>query len=978
MREPIDDTASDAYFGRFILSVYYGPAAQANGWFLVGADGSLSVTTNPLPFDSTPLFDIYFVAASGALPAGIRLKSVTNGKYLTAALNSVTAITASADTADEALLFIAAETWPPPFFLAQLLAISPGNPTGHPLWSYTASPLNLVDMPPQNWNEPAVLTMMCVAPGAPSAPPRLVGGNAGKAAVATSPAGAASTAAAPAFPYFAGKYALSSPQDWVFVQDQSGGWIVRDPDGGANIAYQAFPTDGSGLFVGYFQTATTGCMQAGNATGEFLTLQLQVMITMGAATIATAPAMDFTQLGTFFGASFLTPNDTTMTRVVAGLQDVLAPGAGNLWDGADLSYVDMRTCVGSLTGAAAQWGDANLTGALLTKMDLRAIAIGNKVSFSGASLAGVTFKAGQDLSSANLSGADLSGVDLSHLLLTSANLDGALLAGCTVAGLDLSQATCAATDFSKLDLSTVKLPTATGAMGQGTLGGGAIFVGATVPVASLGADWRNLDLSTTILKPPRATTAAAVNAADVNLHQTVLEGVTFALDAKGNGASLRAADLTGASLRGASLEAADFSSAILYSANLSNADLTSTIWSNAFLGDKQLLFTLSPYAAGDVAALNGGSVPADLATAFASSGHKLASPVVKTRSNSSAWVITDGSTVYSVVASANAFDVLTSGATSAQLIGAHMENANLTGGSFAGVHLKGVQLIGDSATAAAIDFEQADFSGANISSATQGYPDLSGAYLYGANFDNAFLFNASFANALLSPSTNSMPASLSGAMLAAATLTGAQLDGTEMTDALIGLSPQGAPTPFAGVPLFTLDATTYAPVLAALASSGIEKTVAIEKMQAAFASNGISLAGPVYLTFYPSQWGISITDQDDPNSPPTPAAAGWVWTGFMVMAGNPALQGTGDFIVYGTMFWMFAPDLTGALNPEPYIVAATNFTSADIADTTYCPNSLQWSTNLANGIPWEAAMMPSSQGQVKLASQGTGRGSRLA
>lgn len=949
MRELFDQPANGAFFGRYILSIYQGQISpQPTGWLVLAADHSLQLVEDALPLDGSGLFDAYWASASGAFAAGIQFKSVKSGRYLAAKVEPSTPVTATADTAAEALRFVPVQgQWPPQsYYAAQLLAVQPGDPTAYPLWSPPSLSLQVVQAQPLSFLAQPFITMTRVPPGTPPA-------------IASSPAGKPTLGGNPATPYFGGKYVVSGPYDWVNLEVQSGGWIVRNADGAAETAYQAFPPDGSGFFVAYYQTSSSGCLQAGNATGQFLTLQLRTLIKIGPATIATAPGADFTNLGSFWSLGFLNTGDTTTTRMVPGLREMLAPGALHWWDGADLSYVDMRTCVGSLTGAAAQWGNANLTGALLCDMDLGTVNIGNKVNFTRASLARVKFRRGQDLSSANLSGADLSNVDLSAVKLISANLDGARLTDCHLAGVDLSQATCALTDFTALDLTTTTLPVASGAMGQATAHTGAIFVGATVPVASLGTDWRNLNLSTAMLTPVNGTTAAAVDADGVDLHETVLDGLTFAQDAGNKGASFRYADLTSASLRSTSLKAADFSSATLYEADLSDADLTSTSWSNAFLGTKQLLFTLSPYAPADIAALNSGAMPADLNKAFAANDHALQSPEVKTRSNSSAWTVTSGGNVYSVIASANAFAVLTSGRTSAQLTGAYMENANLTGGSFAGVHFKGVQLIGQDANAAGVDFEQADFSGANISSVVSGHPNLSGASLYGANFDGAFMFNVDLSNAFLSPSSNSMPAVLENAMLAGTNLTGAQLDGADMTGAMIGICLQGGANPLAGVPLFTLDAATFTPILDAGAHWGPDAPAAL---QTAFAANGVSLAGTAYFSTgpAPAQWGISLIDDNGDPLPPL-TTAGMIWVAFTIMQGDPKVQGTSDLVVYGTMLWMISPDPTGALNPLPWVVATTKLKPSDMADTTYCPNSRTWATNVANKTPWQAAMMPASR-----------------
>jgi uncharacterized protein YjbI with pentapeptide repeats len=813
----------------------------------------------------------------------------------------------------------------------------------------------------------------------------------------------------PPFPYFAGKYVFAFQQE---------GWVVPAADGTLSLS-QTQPVD-TGIFNLYMQPLFDGSPFGTWPTVSFQTTPTWGFVQIPTVSQFGEPGVEFGQLGidtnvtsvaaapTFallsmfpqfcgFGLLVCSPaelvpelrftpitaiNNTLcmvtavasfsswmeyglqssafagslLTRLVPGLQDLLAPGAGNWWDSADLRYVDMTTCVGFLTGTAAQWGNANLSGAILTKMDLTAVTIGSGVKFTNASLAGVIFKSGQDLSHAALSGADLSGgVDLSTVNLVHADLAGANLTKAVLSGVDLSGAICVGTNFTDTDLLTTKLPTATGMLGQGSATG-ANFTGAKVPVASLASDWRNLVLSTTTLSPLSAT-VTALRADNVTLRETILDGLTFAPDGSNNGASFQSADLTSASLRGVAAESANFSSAILFAANLTNADLTSTVWGNAFAGSKQLLFTLSPFAAGDLATLDSDSVPADLSATFAVNGHALQNPQVTVRSTSGAWLITDGTNNYSVVRAANALDVLTTGRTSAQFTGATLANANLTGGSFAAVQFGGVQLTG-TANASGVDFEQADFGNANISSATPNEPNLQGAYLYGATLDGAFMFNANLTGAYLSPSTASAPATMYGAMLAGATLTGANLDGTVMTGAFIGLQPQGAPSGFSGVPLFTLDAATFTPILNNGANWG---TAAPAALQTAFANNGIALSGPAIFTAYPgqAQWGISLTDANlDP--PPTPATTGWVWTTFTIMQGTSQYQGTSDLVVYGTMFWMFAPNTTGALQPLPYFVAQTTIGQSDLTPTTYCPNSRTWATNQANGVPWEAAMMPAS------------------
>jgi uncharacterized protein YjbI with pentapeptide repeats len=981
------DDPAPTFCGKYVWSL------DPMGWLTAASDGKLAFVTDAFPLDGSGFFNCYALA-NGA----VVVQAAMTLRYLALAPDRVT-IVANAATPAAALQ------------LGVLLNNGGFNNTQF----YSKTPIGYV-CAPGNQGGPALqlgfvdgyngpYSMMCVVPGAPlpllPPPSARLGETAiqrpAREPVAAEPV-AAAAAGAPQFPYFCGKCSL----EWW-----NSGWVFRSGATGVGVTPMAFPTDGSGVFICYSRPPITidgrgPCLvtswQTMPGLGRFLAMPAagQTAIAINASVSKVADATGFATTTTppgFFNTLILCPGtrpllgcygegdfvdnptvrvtdgmgdenwgNALITRVVAGLQDVLAPGAANWWDGADLSYVDMTTCSGSLTGAAAQWGNANFTGAALSNLDLSRVTIGNAVNFTNAVLAGVTFKSGQDLSQAKLTGTDFSSVDLTAVKL-AANLTGTNLTKAVLTGVDLSGATCVGTNFTATDLRTTKLPTATGMLGQGSTG--AIFAGATVPLASLGSDWRNLDLSATRLLPlslllplplSPPVTVTALRADNAKFQETILDGLTLAADAKGHGASFQSADLTNASLQGVAAESANFSSAVLYAANLTNADLTSTVWSNAFAGSKELLFTLSPFAASDLTTLNSGSVPADLSSAFATNDHALANPQVKVRSNSSAWLITDGDNSYSVVRAVNALDVLTTGRTSAQFTGATLANANLTGGSFAGVQFGGVQLTG-TANASGVDFERANFGNANISSATPNEPNLQGAYLYGATLDGAFMFNANLAGASLSGST---PATMHGAMLAGATLTGANLDGTGMTGAFIGLQPQGAPSADYGyVPLFTLDAATFTPILNNGANWG---TSAPAALQQAFASNGISLSGPAIFTAYPGQalWGISLTDANlDP--PPTPATAGWVWTTFMIMQGNPRYQGTSDLVVYGTMFWMFAPDNTRALQPEPYFAALTTIGQNDLTPTTYCPNSRSWATNLANNVPWEAVMMPASQ-----------------
>src|SRR6202451_2636878 len=974
------DDPAPTFCGKYVWSL------DPMGWLTAASDGKLAFVTDAFPLDGSGFFNCYALA-NGA----VVVQAAMTLRYLALAPDRVT-IVANAATPAAALQ------------LGVLLTNGGFNNTQF----YSKTPIGYV-CAPGNQGGPALqlgfvdgyngpYSMMCVVPGAPLPLLPPPSARLGKTAVprpAREPVAAAPVAAAaagaPPFPYFCGKCSL----EWW-----NSGWVFRSGATGVGVTPTAFPTDGSGVFICYSRPPITidgrgPCLVTSWQTmprlGRFLAMpaagQTAIAINANVSTVADATGFAATTTPPgFFNTLILCPGtrpllgcygegdfvdnptvrvtdgmgdenwgNALITRLVAGLQDVLAPGAANWWDGADLSYVDMTTCNGSLTGAAAQWGNANFTGAALNNLDLSRVTIGNAVNFTNAVLAGVTFKSGQDLSQAKLIGTDFSSVDLTAVKL-AANLTSTNLTKAVLTGVDLSGATCVGTNFTATDLGTTKLPLAAGALGQGSTG--ALFAGATVPIAALGTDWRNLDLSAATLLPLSAT-ITALRADHVKLQETILDGLTFATDAHNNGASFQSADLTNASLQGIAAESANFSSAVLYAADLTNADLTSTTWSNAFAGSKQLLFTLSPFATSDLTTLNNGGVPADLSSAFAANGHPLQSPQVKVRSDSSAWLITDGNNVYSVIRAVNALDVLTTGRTSAQFSGATLANANLTGGSFAGVHFKGVQLTG-AANASGVDFEQADFSKANISSGTSNQPNLQGAYLYGANLDDAFMFNANLAGAYLSPSTASAPATLSGAMLANATLTGANLEGTVMTGAFIGLQPQGAPSGFSGAPLFTLDAATFTPILNNGANWGTAAPAALQK---AFANNGIALSGPAFFTAHPgrAQWGISLTDANlDPA--PTPATAARAWTTFTITQGTSQYQGTSDLVVYGTMLWMFAPDLTGALQPLPYAVSvATAISQNDVVATTYCPNSRTWATNLANGVPWEAVMMPASQ-----------------
>jgi hypothetical protein len=107
----------------------------------------------------------------------------------------------------------------------------------------------------------------------------------------------------------------------------------------------------------------------------------------------------------------------------------------------------------------------------------------------------------------------------------------------------------------------------------------------------------------------------------------------------------------------------------------------------------------------------------------------------------------------------------------ANLSGANLSSADLSGANLSGADLRSANLSGANLSSA--DLSGANLSGANLSGANLSSADLSGANLSGANLSSADLSGANLRGANLS-SANLSGANLSGANLRSANLSGAQ------------------------------------------------------------------------------------------------------------------------------------------------------------------------------------------------------------
>jgi uncharacterized protein YjbI with pentapeptide repeats len=638
----------------------------------------------------------------------------------------------------------------------------------------------------------------------------------------------------------------------------------------------------------------------------------------------------------------------------------------NMWVDADFSFVDLRGTAGQFTGAAANWGNANLTQANLSGMDLGGATIGNAANLQGVNASGAAFPEYQNFLNANLSGANLSYVFLSILFSPDVNLGGCNLTGATFAGNQLGQALFENTILDGVDCTKASMPApgsgGTNYFGQGSYDSAATFnpapdangvmQPAIVPASMFGSTWACLNLA-------GATIYTDAPVAGVNAAGAILDGATVAAPGTTSGAVLQKAVFNGASMVGTSLLGADLSGAsfvdvLMYGAHFNGANLSGTTWSSAFAGCKGLFCSLPDPASGDVGQLNTGVIPSDLGQVMTQAGADLSNPSVVPRGPAGQWLITAGGTNYEVLEQGVALNVLSYNQTPATFDGAFLENAVLDNGNFAQASFNGVQWTGAEASGNA-DFEQADFTEANISYLTSGAPALSGGILFGAMFDDSVLINAGLSGAYLGVSANASANSFVSANLFQTCLAGANLAGVNLSNAIVEVSATGAATAFFGAPLFSMPAS-----LAATLNNGGS---AGPEVLAAFPPVLHVTSGTVKVIQESQQWRFSTAD-------PASNAPGVIWSDFMILSpGGPGQ----NMLVYGTAFTLFSAVFgTDKLEQTLFSAGAPQqsgnpprpvwLESQDMIANTTCPNGMAYGNG--NQGTWDFLMTPENLGAI--------------
>jgi uncharacterized protein YjbI with pentapeptide repeats len=381
-------------------------------------------------------------------------------------------------------------------------------------------------------------------------------------------------------------------------------------------------------------------------------------------------------------------------------------------------------------------------------------------------------------------GVDWSGCNLSNANLSDANLSGADLAGASLAGANVSYSVLAKADLSGADLTGAELEYTTSGAITGTpqslpvnwsLAGGYLLG----PSAGLeNADLAGLDVGPADLQGAylmqadlNNTQLAAANLSDADTSGIVgtpasLPPNWLLLDGYliGPQADLGHANLAGANLANDDLAGAYFTDATLTGADLADTNLAGTSFAGATLTDVNL-----DGAAAATANFSG--------------------------------VVSGGIT--GTPASLDSNDALYNGylvAPSAQLTGADLANADLTGKELGDVNLTNANLTGANLADASLysaTLTGADLANANLSGAARdlvevksggitGSPAvlttgwaLTDGYLIGEDAD---LEHASLSGADLSGDD------LQGAELAYSTLAGADLSGDTMTQAVVNLA----------------------------------------------------------------------------------------------------------------------------------------------------------------------------------------------
>jgi len=655
-----------------------------------------------------------------------------------------------------------------------------------------------------------------------------------------------------------------------------------------------------------------------------------------------------------------TGDSYALTSVFPGVWTAMGDDPStNLWTDADFSWVDLRGTAQFQKGAVLNWGNANLSHANLSGMNLAPITIGNAVNLSGANLSdteGIV-----DLSQATLTGANFSNVNLSYTLIAStADLSNCNFTCATFGNNQLQNANFTGATLDGVDCTPAAMPNpgAGGAyvFGQGSAATAATFnsarnakgliQSAVVNASMFGSSWSFLSLI-------GATIYVDAPITGVNCENVVLDGATVSSGpaAKG-GAVLHSATFQNASMQGTSLSQADlagssFVNALLYGAHLDGANLGETTWSSAYAGCKAVFCTLSNPASGDSGLLNSGTIPPDLYQAMTTAGANLKGATVVPRIPSSRWLITTTEVNYEVLAQNGALVVLSYDQTPASFVGAFFINAVLDNGNFAQANFNGIQWIGVNASGNA-DFEGADLSSANISSLVSGTPDLSGAILYGVSFDDSLLINAGLSLAFLGLSADQTANSFVGANLFQACMNGTDLNGVNLSNAVVEVSATGTSPAFYGAPLFSMPASLIPSLNKGGSANG--------SVLAAFPPCLGVTSATVKVIDASTQWALS-TQPAESGSP------GVVWSAFMILSQNSG----SNLLVYGTAFTLYLA-VFGSDKPQAILYTAGPpaqggnpqrpvwLEPEDMTATTTCPDGLTWAKS--KGLTWDVLMTP--------------------
>lgn len=391
---------------------------------------------------------------------------------------------------------------------------------------------------------------------------------------------------------------------------------------------------------------------------------------------------------------------------------------------------------------------------------------------------------GCDLTGVNLAGKDLTKANFQHAILTGTVFKGAL----SLAGADFTSAVMYGTDFSGCDLSTAIFGPSPRFSLDPTKP--TKFIGATIPFASLGKVWNNLDLTNANI------TGLPSDLSQLQASGAVLPGFSFAGKILNNahfiGSKLAGADFTGAQLNNAvftsltDLTGAKFPGCPMSFAVFDTATLTRANFAGASMNGVSLLQTRM-----DGTVFDG----VDVTVCSFSQPPRFSSAPTNLTSFRNATI--DYSTLLKVWTCLDLTGAIIVGLTSAvdlsylqaqyTVLGAlDLSGYTLTQSDFTGATLNATKFIGPSTKLGYACFNGATgpavrFDGAFLQNVTfEANPANSvNAVFQNAVYSNADLTNAGFRGADLT-GAHLVQALLHGATLTNMTLAGADLTGAQM------------------------------------------------------------------------------------------------------------------------------------------------------------------------------------------------------